>query len=529
MLFKNIPKKLIAKTSIITMFWSILNVLYIKILTTLIQEFSDTNPSIAIVIGYFGFLILWEILEYLGNMNNAITYAHIESNIRSKAIEETNNLKPEVIKKYNTGYINGVVGKYVNHKITLYDCLVLYAPISAIYVGYAIYSMWQYHFLYGVALLVLIVCSFIIKFTLTSIEESKRLMELESQRDKVTIDAVSNISTIQKMQCIDFILSKINSTNDKCLKQTKIWTRKNEASFSLYKLLMYSYLPITLLIYHFIPVENKTEFFSFLSVICVQVVHTAQSLAQTLVNAIKYNASLKKLREIYCKENIRQPLLNMSEFKNAKLTDITYEYQNDDKTVTVKIPYFELNKGDKVCLYGESGQGKSTLLNILSGEIETGKVVVNNKTTNNRLECVFIAQDTEILDISLRDNLTLGKNIDDVEIINLLYECGLGDWYEKQPDGLDTILGERGVFVSTGQRQRLNIIRGLLIDDKEIYLLDEPTSNVDDETEDKLIKVIEKYLMTKTIVIVTHRPKIKNICNKGYKFTNGVLGEEEKF
>ena len=84
-------------------------------------------------------------------------------------------------------------------------------------------------------------------------------------------------------------------------------------------------------------------------------------------------------------------------------------------------------------------------------------------------------------------------------------------------------MGERGVFVSTGQRQRLNLVRGLLINDKEVYLLDEPTSNVDDVTEEAMINLIKKALKDKTVIIVTHKPKIKSICNHSYKFENGVL------
>ena len=66
-----------------------------------------------------------------------------------------------------------------------------------------------------------------------------------------------------------------------------------------------------------------------------------------------------------------------------------------------------------------------------------------------------------------------------------------------------------------------------LIKNKEIYLLDEPTSNVDEETEEKLIEVIKEYLSNKTMVVVTHRPKIKEICTKAYKFNNSILGKEE--
>lgn len=531
MVFKNIPRKQILIDAICMILWSIINVVYIRILSKLISNFSDTNPAITVVIGYFIFLIIWEAIEYIGDRNQELSYSYIENNVRSQVIDETYKLKPEVIKKFNTGYINGVVSKYIQHKTILYNCIILYAPLSAIYVGYSIYMMWSFHFSYGIALAILIALSFVIKLVFTSVEDSKRLTESESNRDKIVIDSISNINTIQKMQCREFIKDKLLIINKECLTNTNKWTKKNETSYIAYKLLMYSYLPIVLLIWYIFPntISNKTEFFSFLSIICVQIVHTAQSLSQTLVNAIKYKASLKKLNEIYDPSNIRYDLISSEDFRAAQIIDLTYEYLNEhtEKNVKIQIPFFQLTKGDKICLYGESGQGKSTLLNLLSGEIETGEIVINGRKENKRLDCVFISQDTEILDMSLRDNLTLGHNISDNEVISLLRKCGLGEWFDKQSNGLDTILGERGVFVSTGQRQRLNIIRGLLIKDKEIYLLDEPTSNVDDDTEEKLIKVIEEYLKNKTVVIVTHRPKIKEICTKAYKFTNGILGKKE--
>ena len=156
--------------------------------------------------------------------------------------------------------------------------------------------------------------------------------------------------------------------------------------------------------------------------------------------------------------------------------------------------------------------------------IETeGKLFVDGKETKRNIDAVFIAQDTEMLDMTLRENLTFGKeDISDEELVSMMEEVGMGDWLEKQKDGLDTMLGERGVFVSTGQRQRLNLLRGLLME-KVIYLLDEPTSNVDDETEEKMIALINRRLKEKTIIVVTHKPKICGICDTQYQFRDNRI------
>ncbi len=91
-------------------------------------------------------------------------------------------------------------------------------------------------------------------------------------------------------------------------------------------------------------------------------------------------------------------------------------------------------------------------------------------------------------------------------------------------NGLDTMVGEKGIKLSAGQKQRLNLIRGILID-KDLYFFDEPTSNLDVLSEEKITNMIEKYLRYKTYVIVTHRPKIKELCNKHYEFENHMMKE----
>ena len=194
----------------------------------------------------------------------------------------------------------------------------------------------------------------------------------------------------------------------------------------------------------------------------------------------------------------------------------------------ISLPSFRFEKGDKISIMGESGQGKTTILNVLAGiyPLNSGTIKINDKEYNNpKLDVVYISQDVDLFDLSIRDNLTLGKNISDKKIISLFEDAGLMEWFLNLEKGLDEVVGEKGVKLSSGQRQRLNIIRGILIN-KEVYFFDEPTSNLDKESEEKIVSMIDKYLNDKTYIIVTHRDSIKRLCNKHYIFKDHTMLEE---
>ena len=141
-----------------------------------------------------------------------------------------------------------------------------------------------------------------------------------------------------------------------------------------------------------------------------------------------------------------------------------------------------------------------------------------------RMDLVFVSQEVEMFDLSIRDNLCLGKEISEEKIMQLFDEAGLMSWYKELPNGLETMVGEKGIKLSAGQKQRLNLIRGILID-KELYFFDEPTSNLDVVSEERIISMIKKYLNNKTYVIITHRPKITELCNRHYVFEEHVMKE----
>ena len=250
--------------------------------------------------------------------------------------------------------------------------------------------------------------------------------------------------------------------------------------------------------------------------------YNLNSLVRLIDITERYKTAKKQLDD-YFKDNKEIKLLN--DFENIKLRNVVFSYTKD--STKIKIPEFILNKCDKISIVGESGRGKTTTMNILAGlyPLEKGELLVDDKLKKDcRMDLAFVSQEVELFDLSIRDNLCLGKEIPEEKIMQLLDEVGLMSWYKELPNGLETMVGEKGIKLSAGQKQRLNLIRGILID-KELYFFDEPTSNLDVVSEEKIVNMIEKYLDNKTYVIVTHRPKIKELCNRHYKFENHMMKE----
>ena len=123
--------------------------------------------------------------------------------------------------------------------------------------------------------------------------------------------------------------------------------------------------------------------------------------------------------------------------------------------------------------------------------------------------------------MSIKDNLCLDKKLSDNEIINYLKELELNEILMFE-DGIYTIVGEKGLKLSTGQKRRINLLRSYLMN-KNIYILDEPTSNLDKHTEEIVVNFILKHFKDKTLIIATHNDKINEVCNKFYHFNNHKL------
>ena len=217
------------------------------------------------------------------------------------------------------------------------------------------------------------------------------------------------------------------------------------------------------------------------------------------------------------------------EFKN-----VTYSY-NKDKTIINNIT-FKINKNSSIALVGESGSGKSTIIKLIMGLIKYNKgniLIDNNELSKLNLNyyydnVTYVSQEAPIFDGTLRENLIFDKKINDDKIIKVLKLVCLDKFYEKLEDGLDTELGEKGVRMSGGERQRVALAR-LFFDDSKIIILDEATSAMDNITERQVMENIIKQLDKKTLIIIAHRLETIKEVDKIYVLCDGGIQEEGKY
>ena len=529
-LLNGIPKRRVAFDLIFAMCFSIANALFTSIMSKTIDAVGQGYfPKFIMFVA--GYIVLWEAMEFIGDIHAGMTEAYIENGVYKYYLNKLYDIRPSVLKRSNTGYIAGVLAKTTVRQVETYNLVVQGVPIDIMYVIYFAIMLYSYSpWLSVVAVGTTVFGSaFRVVVKRLMINIGRQVTDAEGERNKLFQDVVSNINTVQKMQALGYINRKTDVVCQRCKDTLRKWCYGDEVGFIVAKMSTYMFAPLCMLVLANMPsdiIAENPALIALIIAISTQLPHNAKSLARAVSRYAKFKETVVKLDLIVDESCKRWPICT-DKFEDVLVRNVDYKYIEDDteKAVTISIPEFECKAKDKICIYGESGQGKTTLLHIISGEIETNGVFINNSVSKMRLDCVFVSQDTEIFDMTLRDNLTLGKDTPDYRLIEYLERVGMGDWFNKQSAGLEVMMGERGVFVSTGQRQRLNLIRGLLIKDKDIYILDEPTSNVDEETEDKIIDLISEVLANKTIIIVTHRPKIKEMCNRWYRFENGVLSK----
>ncbi|MBR6536110.1 MAG: ABC transporter ATP-binding protein [Lachnospiraceae bacterium] len=190
---------------------------------------------------------------------------------------------------------------------------------------------------------------------------------------------------------------------------------------------------------------------------------------------------------------------------NILLREISFSY--GEKMILDRIS-LEVREKEHIGILGGSGSGKSTLLKILAGlyQVKEGNCEVAGKRAPEgiRKQVAMVMQTPGLFPLSIRDNITCGHPIPEEKVWEAVRAAQLEEWVRGLPDGLHSLVGERGGNLSGGQAQRIAIARAIA-KDAPVVLLDEPTSALDGETAEALLRALDRLTEGKTVIHVTHR------------------------
>ena len=198
---------------------------------------------------------------------------------------------------------------------------------------------------------------------------------------------------------------------------------------------------------------------------------------------------------------------------SIKLKNVNFRYKSNVKNIVLKDININIAGKKMTALVGHSGSGKSTILNLIPRvyDVHSGEIIIDNQRIKDlnlnslRKEISIVDQNTTLFDDTVFNNIKYAKpSASDQEVFNASKISMSTDFIEKLENKFETLIGENGVKLSGGEKQRISIARALLKDSK-IILLDEATSSLDSETEEKIQKAIEELTKNKTTVVIAHR------------------------
>lgn len=253
-------------------------------------------------------------------------------------------------------------------------------------------------------------------------------------------------------------------------------------------------------------------------------------------NSINAKTTIRSIIEIIETEpKIVDPentsISSLPSYHSIEFDNVTFGYGSDRNVLSNCS--FKIEDGQTAALVGESGVGKSTVVDLLfryydaqRGTIKLSGIPIDNIPLDLlRKNMSVVSQDTYLFYGTVRDNLLFGNpNASDQQIQNAIEISCLDKFVKSLPNGLDTIVGERGMLLSGGERQRISIARAIL-KDAPVLILDEPTSSVDAESELYIRNALKKIQKGRTVLIIAHRLSTIRTCDNILVMENGTIKE----
>jgi ABC-type multidrug transport system fused ATPase/permease subunit len=262
-----------------------------------------------------------------------------------------------------------------------------------------------------------------------------------------------------------------------------------------------------------------------------RILPSVNRMMMALMNVKSYQFTLGVVEKVKHLENLHEREESLGFNREIRIKDLIYYYPGKKEPVLKGIN-FKINRGESVGFVGRSGSGKTTLINIMLGFLKPtkGEVCIDDTTLSEdylvswRHLIGYVQQEVFLIDGTLAENIALGYgDVDKERVMEVARRARLSELIAELPNGIDTLVGERGSRISGGQRQRIGIARALYSGAKVLFF-DEATSSLDTETEKEITEAINNLSGGDlTMIIIAHRLSTLKYCDRIIEISNGEL------
>lgn len=502
-----------------------LSLIYLAQISSKIIDSGENIYKKAIIIAII--LVFQIIIQFFASVTTVKTTGNITIKLRQKIFSDLCNKDYSEVEKYHSGdYLNKMtndVGQVAKGAVELIPeiCTVLTKIIAGLY---AVVKQ-----NYSLALIILAV-GFIIPMLGRIFSKKykylhKEVVKTEGESRSFFQECIENIIVIKSFSA----KTSVSDRADELMKNNlglRVKQRIFSSIISLSLFLSFSLGYYSVIIWAVISGVSYGTLYYLLQIITI-LRSPLQNVSGIIPKFYSMTASAERIMEI---SNFKNETYSYSEqitddFEMLECKNLSFSY--NDKPI-LKNCSFSISKNTVTLLKGESGCGKTTLFKILLGlyHPKDGSIKINSKYDVISFKKLFsyVPQGNMIISGSIKDNITFMNNsVPDEKIFEALKIAEIYNYISSLPNGIETVLKERGRGLSEGQVQRLAIARALIFD-APILLLDESTSALDKETEQKILENI-KNKTDKTVLFITHRKTETIKPDKILLFENGTISE----
>jgi ATP-binding cassette, subfamily B, bacterial len=395
-----------------------------------------------------------------------------------------------------------------------------YMNLLAISIAFSIFYQHQRQFaLYFLAWVALLI-TWNIGFSMWKMRFDKAVAEGDSKVGGVVSDAISNIFIVKTFALENNEQNRVNSASNEVYRRKKIAWLMTFISFAVQGVMTFGME--LLLIYLMIEKWKAGHFevgeFVLFQSIMIMLIQRLWEFGRNFRNFFTALADAAEMADIFRRDDLERDAPNAKPITISqgaiRLDNLGFTYNESNPLQTRLFENFNLDikAGEKIALVGQSGSGKSSLTKLLFRFLEPQQGCITYDGVNAKVftldslrkQISMVPQQPDLFHRTVRDNITLGADINDAELIEVAKKSCSFDFIDDLPDKFDTMVGERGVKLSGGEKQRIAIARAFL-EDAPIVVLDEATSALDSLTEQQIQVAIFNLIKDKTAIVIAHR------------------------